>query len=92
MVLIKRLPRYPNIPAILIGRLAWDVGQQGVDAMLLADAITRCGRVAHEIAASLIVVDSKGEAATRFYKRFGFVMLPDLPDRMFLPMQTAEQL
>jgi hypothetical protein len=55
-------------------------------------AITRCVRVASEIAASLIVVDSKGEAATRFYEKFGFISLPNLSDRMFLPMQTAEKL
>jgi hypothetical protein len=48
--------------------------------------------VASEIAASLIVVDSKGDAATRFYAKFGFVSLPKLTDRMFLPMQTAETL
>jgi len=48
--------------------------------------------VASEIAASLIVVDSKGEAATRFYEKFGFISLPKLPDRMFLSMHTAEKL
>lgn len=53
-------PCYPEIPAILVGRL-------------VRDANTRCVRVASEIAASLIVVDSKGEAATRFYEKFGFM-------------------
>ncbi len=62
----RKLPRYPEIPAILIGRLARDVNHAGVGALLLSDAITRCVRVASEIAASLIVVDSKGETATRF--------------------------
>ncbi len=88
----RELPRYPEIPAILVGRLARDVNHPGVGALLLADAITRCVRVASEIAASLIVVDSKGEAATRFYEKFGFISLPRLPDRMFLSMQTAEKL
>jgi GNAT superfamily N-acetyltransferase len=88
----RKLPRYPEIPAILVGRLARDVNHPGVGALLLADAITRCVRVASEIAASLIVVDSKGEAATRFYEKFGFISLPRLPDRMFLSMQTAEKL
>jgi len=88
----KRLPRYPEIPAILVGRLARDVGYPGLGALLLSDALTRCVRVANEIAASLIVVDSKGEAATRFYAKFGFIELPKLPDRMFLPMQTAAKL
>ncbi len=88
----RKFPRYPEIPAILIGRLARDVNFPGVGALLLSDAITRCVRVASEIAASLIVVDSKGEAATRFYQKFGFISLPRLPDRMFLSMQTAEKL
>ena len=88
----KKLPRYPEIPAILIGRLARDINFPGIGALLLADAIARCVRVAKEIAASLIIVDSKGEAATRFYEKFGFLSLPKLADRMFLPMQTAEKL
>lgn len=88
----KKLPRYPEIPAILIGRLARDMNSPEVGQLLLADAIARCVRVASEIAASLIVVDSKGDAATRFYAQFGFISLPKLPDRMFLPMQTAEKL
>lgn len=68
-----------------------DVNHPGVGALLLSYAITRCVRVASEIAASLIVVDSKGESSTCFYKKFGFISLPNLPDRMFLPMQTAEK-
>ena len=90
--LTKKLPHYPEIPAILIGRLARDITYPGVGSLLLADAITRCVRAAKEIAASLIVVDAKGPAATRFYKKFGFLSLPGLPDRMFLPMATAEKL
>lgn len=90
--LSKKLPRYPEVPAILIGRLARDLMFPSVGSLLLADAITRCIRVAKEIAASVIVVDSKGEAASRFYEKFGFISLPKLTDRMFLPMLTAEKL
>ena len=72
----RKLPRYPEIPAILVGRLARDVNHPGTGSLLLADAITRCVRVASEIAASLIVVDSKGEAATRFYEKLGLLSLP----------------
>ncbi len=88
----KQLPRYPEVPAILIGRLARDVSFPGIGSLLLADALTRCVRVADEIAASLIVVDSKGEEATRFYSRYGFIQLPKMSDRMFLPMATVEKL
>ncbi len=88
----KKLPRYPEIPAILIGRLARDMNSTGVGQLLLADALARCVRVAGEIAASLIVVDSKGDTATRFCAKYGFISLRNSPDRMFLPMQTAEKL
>lgn len=88
----KKLPRYPEIPAILVGRLARDIQYPGVGALLLSDAMARCVRVASEIAASLIVVDSKGDAATRFYEKFGFLSLPNLAGQMFLPMRTAEKL
>ena len=90
--LSKKLPRYPEVPAILIGRLARDVSFPGAGALLLSDALTRCVRVASEIGATVIVVDSKGDAAARFYAKFGFLSLPKLPNRMFLPMETAAQL
>jgi hypothetical protein len=45
-----------------------------------------------EIAASLIVVDSKEERAKHFYQEYGFISLPKYSDRMFLPMKTAEKL
>jgi hypothetical protein len=90
--LTKKLPRYPEIPAILVGRLARDIHFPGVGGLLLLDAIARCVRVASDIAASLIVVDSKSDAATRFYEKFGFLSLPKLDGRLFLPMQTAEKL
>lgn len=35
----KKLPRYPEIPAILVGRLARDLNYPGVGALLLSDAI-----------------------------------------------------
>ncbi len=90
--LTNKMPRYPEIPAILVGRLARDINYPGVGELLLLDAIARCVRVAGEIAASLIVVDSKGDAATRFYEKYGFLSLPKLAGRMFLPMQTAQKL
>ena len=88
--LSKRLPRYPEVPAILIGRLARDVSFPGAGSLLLVDALARCVRVASEIAATVVVVDIKNEFVGRFYERHGFVALPRLPSRMFLPIATAE--
>ncbi|MEQ1829898.1 MAG: GNAT family N-acetyltransferase [Pirellula sp.] len=90
--LVKLLPRYPQVPAILIGRLARDFRVPGIGSLLLSDALTRCVRVAAEIGATLIIVDSKGEEASRFYEKFGFIALPRVTQRMFLPIATAAKL
>jgi hypothetical protein len=38
------------------------------------------------------VVDAKDEKARNFYLSYGFVDLPDHPNRLFMLMQTIEQL
>lgn len=88
----KRLPRYPQVPGILIGRLARDVGHPGLGRLLLADALSRCTRSAAEIAAAVVVVDAKDKSAADFYERFGFVSLPKMKSRLFLPMETVGKL
>lgn len=90
--LAKRLPRYPEVPGILIGRLARDHAFPGTGSLLVADALLRCVRIAAEVAATLIVVDAKDESARGFYAKQGFIELPNITHRMFLPISTAEQL
>ena len=70
----KRLPRYPQLPVTLLGRLAVDRSLQGQGAgeFLLMDALSRCVNAADEIAAMAVVVDAKDEAAAAFYRHFGF--------------------
>jgi GNAT superfamily N-acetyltransferase len=86
---IRKLPRYPAIPAILLGRLAVAVPfrGQGLGAALLADGLERAARV--EIGAFALLVDAKDEAAAAFYNHHGFEILPDIPQRMFLPLASA---
>jgi len=38
------------------------------------------------------VVDAIDDAAAAFYRRFGFVALPSIPTRLFLPTKTVTQL
>jgi ribosomal protein S18 acetylase RimI-like enzyme len=38
------------------------------------------------------VVDAINDAVAGFYRRFGFVALPSIPTRLFLPMKTVAQL
>jgi GNAT superfamily N-acetyltransferase len=82
----KKLPRYPIIPAILLGRLAVDrrYQGQGLGAFLLVDALRRS--LMNEIVAAAVVVDAKDDAARSFYEYHNFVSLAEQPLRLFLPM------
>jgi ribosomal protein S18 acetylase RimI-like enzyme len=86
----KKLPRYPTVPAVRMGRLAVDQAfkGQGLGGALLADALDRAVR--SEIAAYALIVDAKDEAAAAFYRHHGFIALPDSPFTLFLPLATVE--
>jgi len=85
----KKLPRYPTVPAIRMGRLAVDQAfkGQGLGGALLADALDRAAR--SEIAAHALMVDAKDEEAAAFYRHHGFIALPDSPLTLFLPLATV---
>jgi ribosomal protein S18 acetylase RimI-like enzyme len=87
----RKLPRYPVLPAALIGRLAVDRRTQGrqLGAALLFDAIARAIRA--DAAVFALLVDAKDEAAARFYRHHGFEAFSDRAARMFLPVATARR-
>ena len=86
----KKLPRYPTVPAVRMGRLAVDQEFKGLGlgGALLADALDRAAR--SEIAAYAVMVDAKDEAAVAFYQHHGFIALPDSPRTLFLPLATVQ--
>lgn len=87
--LTKKLPRYPSVPAVRMGRLAVDrtFRGQGLGAALLADALIRVIR--SEIAAYALVVDAKDEKAADFYRHHGFLETATEPLTLFLPLASA---
>jgi GNAT superfamily N-acetyltransferase len=89
---IRKLPRYPLIPATLLGRLAIDRRHRGkgYGRFLLADAIMRC--VQSEIASFAVIVDAKDEDARRFYERESFLAFPEHPFKLFRPMADLRTL
>src|SRR5579864_6132071 len=66
----KKLPRYPLIPATLLGRLAVDrrYQGQGIGEFLLIDALHRAVVQSTEIAAAAVVVDAIDAGAAQFYQ------------------------
>jgi GNAT superfamily N-acetyltransferase len=90
----KKLPAsYKSIPVILLGRLAIDSRFQGkgIGKLLLLDALYRCYESSKKIGSYAVIVDPLDADAQDFYKKYGFIMLPD-SGKMFLPMKTIEQL
>lgn len=87
----RHLPRYPAVPATLIGRLAVNKAHQGrgIGGLLLISALERSLRQCAEVASALIVVDALDENAASFYRRFGFSPIPDEPNRFFMLMSTV---
>ena len=89
--IVKKLPRYPVVPAVLLGRLAVTRRHQGqgLGGVLLADALKRTSRA--ELGVFAMLVDAKDEAAQRFYEHHGFTLLPGDQRRLCLPIATALQ-
>jgi len=87
----KKLPRYPVVPAVLLGRLAVARHYQGrgLGGILLADALKRIARA--ELGVFAMVVDAKDEAAEHFYEHYGFTLLPSEVRRLCLPISAALQ-
>lgn len=86
----KKLPRYPTIPAVRMGRLAvvQEFQRQSLGGALLADALSRAA--GSEIAAYALMVDAKDETAVTFYQYHGFIALPESPRTLFLPLATMK--
>ena len=89
-----KLPKYPRIPATLLGRLA--VGSKwrgrGLGKRLLMDALERSYEQSHRIASTAVVVDAKSDDATAFYAQYGFQVFPQNSRRLLIPMTTIEEL
>ena len=90
----KKLPRYPVVPATLLGRLAIDSQCQGRGAgeYLLMDALHRSWQASRQVASVAVVVDAKDSRAGEFYTRYDFTPFVDQRIRLFLPMSVIEQL
>ncbi len=89
--LLKRLPRYPVLPAALVGRLAVDLRfhGKGLAGVLLADAALRV--LKGDTRAFALVVEAKDERAVAFYQHHGFRAFVSRPRSLFLALGTAKK-
>ena len=85
----KRLPRYPTVPAVRVGRLAIDRAfqGQGLGGVVLFDALERTCRSG--LAAFALIVDANDERAVAFYEHFGFQRFASVDRTLFLLIDDA---
>ena len=89
----KKLPTYQDLPVTLLGRLAVDSNYQGqrLGEFLLMDALKKSYDTSSSIGSMAVIVDPIDESAVSFYRKFGFILLPD-SGKMFLPMAIISTL
>lgn len=90
----KKLPRYPVVPATLLGRLAIDrrLQRQGAGEYLLMDALHRSLQASRQVASLAVIVDAKDDRTVSFYRHYEFTPFEDQSNRLFLPMSVIEKL
>lgn len=92
--LASKLPKYPLIPATLLGRLAVNTTYQGknLGELLLVDALKRSAKLSDEIASMAVIVDAKNEELISFYQHYGFISFPKKLNKLFLPVATIKKM
>ena len=92
--IVKKLPRYPLLPAALLGRLAVDKNYQGkgIGKILLIDGLRRSFETKSEMASMAVIVDAKDDSARKFYEQYGFMSFPKQPYKLLLLMSSISVL
>ncbi|MBJ7898885.1 MAG: GNAT family N-acetyltransferase [Cyanobacteria bacterium RI_101] len=90
----KRLPRYPQLPATLLGRLAVDHRHKGrgLGELMLVDALKRSFKASEQVASLAVIAEALDESVLDFYINYGFQQFKQNPMKLYLPMKSVEKL
>jgi len=90
--MVRKLPKYPMLPATPIGRFAIARGRQGesLGGLLLMDALFRSWQAAQTVASYAVRVDATDERARDFYLRHDFLPFPVERLKLFFPMADLD--
>jgi ribosomal protein S18 acetylase RimI-like enzyme len=86
--------KYPaKAHGVKLARLAVATSRQreGLGTLMMIHAMRKGLRVADSTGIIGFFVDAKNEAASRYYRRFGFIPLPDDPHKLFMPPTTLRR-
>jgi predicted GNAT family N-acyltransferase len=89
----KKLPRYPLLPAILLGRLAVDNEHRGkgYGDLLISDALKRALLASSQVSSVAVVVDATNQDAVNFYLKYGFTEFQTDPIKLYILLDEIEK-
>ena len=89
----KTVPRYPLLPATLLGRLAVSQSHQGkgIGELVLIDALKRVLDATSQVASLAVVVEAIDENAVRFYQKYGFEQFKQYSTKLYLPTKLIAE-
>lgn len=87
------LPSYPEVPAILLARLAVDKRHQGqrLGETLLMKVFQDAVDMLDRVGIHLITTVAKNQQAVEFYVRYGFKAVPSNPNYLFIPIKLVKK-
>lgn len=96
LALQKKLPKYPRLPATLMGRLAVDKSARGrrLGETLLFDAMFRALDASESVASFAFLIDALelDPDPLPFYEQYGFERLEPSARTLYVPMKTIAKL
>jgi predicted GNAT family N-acyltransferase len=89
----KHLPRYPLLPATLLGRLTVDNKQKGkgFGELMLLDGLKKALNASTQVASLAVIAEALDEVAVNFYLKYGFRQFRQDPMKLYLPMKSVEE-
>lgn len=90
----KKAGKYGYVGVTLLGRMA--VAEKckglGLGALTLMHALEKSLIATRDVASWAVFVDAIDDAAANFYRKYGFIELPEDRRKLFLPMTTIAKL
>ncbi|PZV13307.1 MAG: GNAT family N-acetyltransferase [Pseudanabaena sp.] len=90
----KKMPRYPQLPSTLLGRLAIENQQKGkgFGEIMLFDALKKAIAVSKQVASLAVIAEALDENAANFYIKYGFQKFTQNPMKLYLPLKSIEDI
>lgn len=86
----KKAGKYGRVGVTLLGRMAVAENYQGtgLGALTLMNALHKSLLAASEVASLAVFVEAVDSAAANFYRKYGFIQLPEDKHKLLLPMKS----